>query len=86
MASTTDDYIDVTNPATGEVIALVPKSTAAEIHSAISAAESAFNAWRQVPVVDRTQALFRLKTLMEQDIENLAHIITRENGKTLEES
>ena len=86
MESSTGDWIDVTNPANGEVIARAPDSTAAEIGDAISAAESAFESWRMVPAVDRTQVLFRLKALMEEHIEDLSAVVTAENGKTLDES
>ena len=86
VASTTNDWIDVTNPATGEVIAKAPDSTIAEIDAAVSAAESAFENWRRVPAVERAQVLFRLKALMEETIEDLSAVITAENGKTLGES
>ncbi len=86
VASTTDDWIDITNPATGEVIAKAPDSTTADIHAAVSAAESAFENWRRVPAVERAQVLFRLKASMEEHIEDLSAVITAENGKTLDES
>ncbi len=86
VESSTGDWIDVTNPANGEVIARAPDSTAAEIDDAISAAESAFESWRTIPAVDRTQVLFRLKALMEEHIDDLSAVVTAENGKTLDES
>ena len=86
MESSTSDWIDVTNPANGEVIAHAPGSTENDVDDAISAAESAFDSWRQVPAVDRTQVLFRLKALMEEHVEDLSAAITAENGKTLDES
>ena len=86
VESSTSDRIDVTNPANGEVIVRAPDSTLNEVDEAISAAESAFETWRQVPAVDRTQVLFRLKTLMEEHVEDLSAVITAENGKTLDES
>ncbi len=86
MESSTSDWIDVTNPANGEVIARAPSSTGNDVDDAISAAESAFESWRLVPAVDRTQVLFRLKALMEEHVEDLSAAITAENGKTLDES
>ena len=82
----TSDWIDVSNPANGEVIARAPSSTESDVDNAISAAESAFESWRLVPAVDRTQVLFRLKALMEEHVEDLSAAITAENGKTLDES
>ena len=84
--STADLFLDVTNPATGEVLAKVPLSTADEVDEAASAAWQAFEGWRRVPVVDRVQYLFRLKDLLEENIDELARTITMECGKTLNES
>ncbi|MCY4109382.1 MAG: CoA-acylating methylmalonate-semialdehyde dehydrogenase [Chloroflexi bacterium] len=86
VESLTSDWIDVSNPANGEVIARAPSSTESDVDNAISAAESAFESWRLVPAVDRTQVLFRLKALMEEHVEDLSAAITAENGKTLDES
>ncbi|MFW6042660.1 MAG: CoA-acylating methylmalonate-semialdehyde dehydrogenase, partial [Chloroflexota bacterium] len=77
---------EVINPATGEILSYVPLSTPAEVDDAAQAASRAFQEWRQVPVVDRVQYLFRLKTLLEENLEDLARTITMECGKTLQES
>ena len=76
----------VTNPATGEVIGECPMSTTSELDEAVSSAEAAFKTWRRVPAQDRIQYLFRLKTLMDEHAEELAAVVTRENGKTLAEA
>ncbi len=76
----------VTNPATGEVIGECPLSTTSELDDAVRSAETAFQTWRRVPVQDRIQYLFQLKTLMDEHAEELAAIVTRENGKTLSEA
>lgn len=76
----------VHNPATGELIARTPASDSEEVHRAVEAAHQAFLEWRRVPVTDRVQPLFRLKQLLEAQIEDLARIITIECGKTLVES
>ena len=86
VRSRTNNWIDVTNPATGEVIAQAPDSTDADVDAAITAAQAAFEDWRKVPAVDRAQVLFRLKAVMEENIEELSADITAENGKTLEEA
>ena len=80
------EWLDVINPATGEVIARTPLSGAAEVGAAVEAAAKAFPEWRRTPPEDRIQYLFKLKQLMEEHLDELASIITRENGKTLGEA
>jgi malonate-semialdehyde dehydrogenase (acetylating)/methylmalonate-semialdehyde dehydrogenase len=79
-------HADVHDPSTGEVIAQVPLSTRAEVDAAVSAARAAFPAWGGTPIKERVQVFFRYKALLEQHIDELAALITRENGKTLAES
>src|SRR5579872_6048245 len=76
----------VTNPATGQTIAEVPFATAADIDRAVRSAHEAFLKWREVPVVDRVQVLYRYKTLLEKHAEEVARLLTRENGKTLDDA
>src|SRR5437588_2172501 len=76
----------VTNPATGEVIAQVPYATAEEIDRTARAAHTAFLAWRDVPVVDRVQVLYRYKPLLDRHADEIARILSTENGKTLEDA
>ena len=83
--STTMDWSDVVNPATGEVIARSPSSDAAEVARAVEAAAAAYPEWRRTPPEDRIQPLFKLKQLLEDHIDELARIITQENGKTFAE-
>lgn len=78
--------LPVINPATGEELAQTPLSPAAEIDAAAQAAARAFPQWRRVPVTERVQFLFKLKTLLEEHFEDLARTITMEAGKTLVES
>jgi malonate-semialdehyde dehydrogenase (acetylating) / methylmalonate-semialdehyde dehydrogenase len=74
---------DVPNPATGEVLARVPLSAAADVDAAVQAARAAFPGWAATPVVERARLLFRYKMLLEDHLDELAQIVTRENGKTL---
>jgi malonate-semialdehyde dehydrogenase (acetylating)/methylmalonate-semialdehyde dehydrogenase len=76
----------VTNPATGEKIAEVPYATEADIDRAVRAAHAAFLKWRDVPVVDRVQVLYRYKALLDQHADEIAAILTRENGKTADDA
>ena len=85
-ASGATETLPVINPATGEELGRTPLSPAAEVDQAAQAAAAAFPAWRRVPVGDRIQYLFRLKTILEENIEEIARTITMEAGKTLGES
>jgi malonate-semialdehyde dehydrogenase (acetylating)/methylmalonate-semialdehyde dehydrogenase len=84
--STSNEWQDVINPATGEVLATVPLSDAMEVSRAIEAAAAAYPAWRRTPPEDRIQPLFKLKQLLEDHLDELARIITQENGKTFAEA
>src|SRR3954452_3829931 len=76
----------VTNPATGAVLADVPYATAADIDRVAKVAHAAFLKWREVPVVDRVQVLYRYKALLDRDAAELAAVLTSENGKTQEDA
>jgi len=84
--SSAAETLDVLNPASAEVLAEVPLSSAKDVSDAVEIAERAYFDWRRTPVVDRVQPLFRLKTLLEENREDLALAITNECGKTLAES
>src|SRR6266700_332479 len=84
--SAASDWQDVTNPATGEVLARVPLCDSAEVKNAVAAAASASPGWRRTPPEDRIQPLFKLKQLLEDHQDELARIITMENGKTFAEA
>ena len=80
------DQLPVSNPATGELLGHVPLSTRSDVAAAVTAGLQAFPAWREVPAVERIQVLFRLKALLERDLDGLAETMTREHGKTKDES
>ena len=86
VASKDANCVDVTNPATAEVLALTPLSTAAEVDEAARLAHEAFPAWRRVPAPTRIQYLFKLKALLEDHFEELSHTIVMENGKTIDDA
>src|SRR5579863_4601492 len=83
--SKSSEWREVINPATGQVIALTPLSTAAEVDAAIEGAAAASRDWRRTPAEDRIQPLFKLKMLLEDHLDELGRIITQENGKTFAE-
>ncbi len=74
------------NPATGEVIEQTPLSSAAEVEDAVAAAVRAWPGWAATPVLERTRLMFSYKTVLERHFEELAAIVTRNHGKTLEEA
>lgn len=76
----------VTNPATGEVIAQVANCAAGETHRAIEAAERAQIEWRKTPAKEKARVLRRLFDLMMTHQEDLAQIMTLEQGKPLAEA
>jgi succinate-semialdehyde dehydrogenase / glutarate-semialdehyde dehydrogenase len=76
----------VTNPATGETLATVPRMGAAETRRAIAAAEEAFAQWRDRPAAERAALLRRLRDLMVENRDDLALLLTLEQGKPLAES
>lgn len=86
VESPSERRLPVTNPGDGKVIAEVPLSRAAELNEAVQIAKTAQKEWSLIPLKDRVQVLFRMKTLMEAEVESLAELITVENGKTIEES
>src|SRR5512147_423817 len=74
------------NPATGETLGQVPLSGKADVDAAVQTAQDAFPRWRATPPVVRARHFFALKGLLETHFDELAAIVTRENGKTLDES
>lgn len=80
------DALDVHNPATGGTIATVGLTPATEVDAAAQAGLEAYAEWRETPVVDRVQPLFRLKMLLEEHLDEIGRVITEECGKTFAES
>ncbi len=84
--SSARDSQQILNPATQESLAELPLSTGDDVASAVEAAAAAFPNWRRTPPEERIQPLFKLKQLLEDNLDELCRIITKENGKTLGES
>jgi len=76
----------VMNPSTGQVIAQVPYADAAEVDKVARAAHQAFLKWREIPVVDRVQVLYRYKLMLERYSDEIARILSTENGKVLDDA
>jgi len=82
----TDEYLPVTNPATGETIVEVPLCGPSELDKAVAAAAAAQKEWGETPLKDRVQVLFRMKQIIEREQDRLADVVVRENGKTRAEA
>jgi malonate-semialdehyde dehydrogenase (acetylating)/methylmalonate-semialdehyde dehydrogenase len=86
MEAQTSQYEQVINPATGEVIANVPLSSRQDIEQAVVASREAFEAWRETSITERSRLMFKLHALLLEHQEELAELITKENGKTYHEA
>ncbi len=84
--SRSNRYGDVFNPATGEVQARVSLASKAEVDAAVAAAAAAFPKWSQTPPLQRARIMFRFKSLVEENIDKLAAIVTSEHGKVLSDA
>jgi malonate-semialdehyde dehydrogenase (acetylating) / methylmalonate-semialdehyde dehydrogenase len=78
--------LPIYNPATGQVIDQVPLSGRHDVDAAVQSAVVAYQTWSRSPVMERVRLMFRFKALLEDHLEDLAAIITRHHGKTLDES
>ncbi|MGH6945852.1 MAG: CoA-acylating methylmalonate-semialdehyde dehydrogenase [Kiloniellales bacterium] len=86
VAGTSGRQGEVYNPALGEVIRKVDLASEEEVRKAVAAAKAAFPAWAATSPLRRSRVLFRLKALLEQNLEELGRLITEEHGKTVADS
>ncbi|MEB4595334.1 methylmalonate-semialdehyde dehydrogenase [Bacillus amyloliquefaciens] len=86
VESETDQYEDVVNPATKEVMCQVPISTREDVEYAVRSASEAFQTWSKTAVPRRARILFNYQQLLQQNKEELARLITLENGKNTTEA
>ena len=82
-ATAATDVLDVINPATGEALARVPLSGAADLDAAVSAARAALPEWRAVSTIARARKMFDLRERLMARSEELARSVTMEMGKTI---
>src|SRR5450756_1756726 len=80
------ESLPVYNPASGQVIEQVPLSDSREVDAAVQAAARAYATWSRTALMERVRLMFRFKALLEEHFEELAAIVTRHHGKTLDES
>ncbi len=86
IESKTEKYMDINDPSTGELIALTPCCTVSEVEMAIEAAKSAFPSWSNTPCANRVQVLYNFRDLIIEHMDELTHILCRENGKNWDEA
>ncbi len=78
--------LDVYDPSSGKILSRVPLSSARDVDAAVSAATAAFRGWSATPIKERVQVLYRYKALLETNIDELAALVTEENGKIASEA
>ncbi len=81
--SAASELLEDRNPATGELLARVPLSNAADVDAAARAARAAFPAWRATSPLVRARAVLRLREVLESHREELARVVTADMGKTI---
>lgn len=86
VESSSKIYEDVYNPATGNVIAKVPLSNYEDLKYAVEVAKKAFDTWKNTPIPKRARILFKYQQLLIDHKQELAKLITIENGKSINES
>ena len=83
VESKTQQWLDIVNPATQEVIGLVPLATPEEVQAAIASAKAAFASWRETPIQARMRIMLKLQQLIRDNAKKIAQVLTAEQGKTL---
>jgi len=86
VESQTEKYEIVPNPATGEELARVPISTREDLDEAVQVAKETFKTWSKTPVPKRARILFKYQQLLVENWDELATLITKENGKSFKEA
>ena len=86
VPSTGDGAIDVLDPATGERIGLIPAGTPEDAAAAVAAARKASKAWARLPAAERAEYVKAAARKMRERAEELAQVVTHENGKPLDDA
>jgi malonate-semialdehyde dehydrogenase (acetylating)/methylmalonate-semialdehyde dehydrogenase len=84
--ATTDQLLPVISPLDGAVLSVVPLSNAHDLDAAVRSAKEAFPAWSRTPIKERVQVFYKYKYLLEQHLQELATLVSEENGKTMNEA
>ncbi|MCL1796515.1 MAG: aldehyde dehydrogenase family protein, partial [Clostridia bacterium] len=86
IESASNVYTDVYDPSTGEIIAKAPCCTESEVGMAVAAAAAAFPKWRDMPCAKRVEVLYNFRDLVIRHMDELTYMVSRENGKNLDEA
>ncbi len=85
-SSTARSELEVLNPSDGSLLSHVPLSSTSDLTAAVDAAAAAFPAWSTTPIKERVQIFFRYRSLLEQNLGELAGLISEEHGKIQSEA
>lgn len=80
--SATEEFIDLHDPATNNLVTRVPQNTDQELKAAVASAQKAYESWRTTSVFHRQQIMFKFVALIRENWDRLAASITLEQGKT----
>ncbi len=83
IESKTNEWHDVINPATQEVLAQVPFATDAEINAAVASAKEAYKTWKKTPLAARARIMLKLQALVREHMPEIAKTLSAEQGKTV---
>ncbi|MDQ7034215.1 MAG: aldehyde dehydrogenase family protein [Anaerolineae bacterium] len=86
VEASAEAVIPVENPATCEIMADCPDSTADDVNQAVEAAVAGFEEWRRTPVLSRAQYMHHFKNLVEDNFEKISQVMVMESGKTIDEA
>jgi malonate-semialdehyde dehydrogenase (acetylating)/methylmalonate-semialdehyde dehydrogenase len=78
--------LDVISPLDGNLLSKVPMSTVKDLDIAVKAAKAAFHKWSHTPIKERVQVFYKYKYLLEKNLQELAALVSEENGKTMSEA
>ena len=84
--SVTTEYYKLYDPSTGQVEAEAAKCTEQEVYRCIEAAAEQYQKWKKVPIMKRVQVLYRVKQLIDENIEELTLCVAKEHGKVWSEA
>jgi aldehyde dehydrogenase (NAD+) len=85
-AATTGKFVEIQNPATGEILGEVTQSSEEDVNRAVEAAKVAQKSWRLVPAPERAEILYKVGYLLKERKEQLSQILTSEMGKVISEA
>lgn len=83
VRSSSEGFIENRNPSNGSLICRVPDSVESDVNAAVAAAEVAQKGWAKLPAIERGKALRAIASKIRDNAEELAHVITEEQGKVL---